>query len=142
MTVNLLLTMFSLIRTMNRLLVCTLFIQAVVHSVVAESPAQNATSAWEHSIVTIEVARKKYDYYQPWTPRTSQTHKTGLVLGEHQILTTADEMFDRTLVRLQKNGRGRWWLGEVAWIDYHANLALVTAVESDFWRDLKPVTLK
>src|ERR1044071_9123222 len=91
----------------------------------AESAPQTGTSAWDNSIVTIEVARKKYDYYQPWTRRTSQTQKTGLVLPDHQILTTADEMFDRTLVRLQKNGRGRRWIGEVTWIDYHANLALV-----------------
>ena len=57
------------------------------------------------------------------------------------MLTTADEMFDRTLVRLQKGGRGLWRIGEVKWIDYHANLALVTTKEADFWRDLKPAAL-
>src|SRR3974390_2854849 len=132
MAVHLLITMLWRKRTMKLLLACTLFVQAVFCSAAAEPPAQNVTTAWEHSIVTIEVARKKYDYYQPWTRRTSQIQKTGLVLGEHHILTTADEMFDRTLVRLQKNGRGRWWLGEVTWIDYHANLALVTTGGHDF----------
>ncbi len=97
-------------------------------------------SPWEHSIVTLEVSRKQYDYYQPWTRRTSRVIKTGLYIGEGQILTTADEMFDRTLVRLQKNGRGRWFLAEVSWIDYYANLALVTTSEEGFWRDLKPGT--
>ena len=77
-----------------------------------------ASSGWEHSIVTVEVSRKQYDYYQPWSKRTRKTQKTGTVIGERQILTTADEMFDRTLVRLQKGGRGRWWIGEVSWIDY------------------------
>jgi hypothetical protein len=96
-------------------------------------------SAWANSIVTVEVARKQYDYYQPWSKRTRRVQKAGTVIGERQILTTADEMFDRTLVRLQKNGRGRWWIGEVTWIDYHANLALVTTAEADFWRELKPV---
>jgi PDZ domain-containing protein len=129
-------------RMVSPFLAGALLIQAAFFSIAGEPPSQSASSAWEHSLVTIEVARKKYDYYQPWSRRTSQTQKTGLVLGEHQILTTADEMFDRTLVRLQKNGRGRWWIGEVTWIDYHANLALVTAVDADFWRDLKPVTLK
>lgn len=98
-------------------------------------------SPWEHSVVTLEVSRKQYDYYQPWTRRTSRVQKTGMYVGEHQILTTADELFDRTLVRLQKGGRGRWWLGEVSWIDYHANLALVTTSEEDFWRDLRPAAL-
>src|SRR5215467_2543407 len=96
-------------------------------------------SGWERSIVTIEVSRKQYDYYQPWSKRTRRFQKTGIYLGDHQILTTADELFDRTLVRLQKGGRGRWWIGEVSWLDYHANLALVTVSEENFWHDLKPV---
>ena len=99
-------------------------------------------SAWERSVVTLEVSRKQYDYYQPWTRRTSRVVKTGLYVGDHQILTTADEMFDRVLVRLQKNGRGRWFAGEVTWIDYYANLALVTSPGEGFWADLKPGALE
>jgi hypothetical protein len=107
----------------------------------AQEDRKNDRSAWEHSIVTLEVARKQYDYYQPWSKGTRQLRKAGLVAGEREVLTTADEMFERTLVRLQKGGRGRWWIGEVKWIDYHANLALITTSEADFWRDLKPAAL-
>src|SRR5260221_610041 len=107
----------------------------------AQEQKKSAPSPWEHSIVTLEVSRKQYDYYQPWTKRTSRLQKTGVVIADGQILTTADEMFDRTLVRLQKNGRGRWWMGEVAWVDYHANLALVTTSETNFWRELLPAQL-
>src|SRR5271157_398664 len=98
-------------------------------------------SLWEHSIVTVEAARKQYDYYQPWSRGTRRVQKAGLVVGERQVLTTAEELYDRTLVRLQKGGRGQWWLGEVSWIDYHANLALVTTSQADFWRELNPATL-
>src|SRR5271157_4257682 len=98
-------------------------------------------SLWEHSIVTVEAARKQYDYYQPWSRGTRRVQKAGLVVGERQVLTTAEELYDRTLVRLQKGGRGQWWLGEVTWVDYHANLALLTTAEADFWRDLKPAAL-
>src|SRR5262249_36965792 len=73
--------------------------------------------------------------------RTRRMQKVGLVIGEREILTTADELFDRTLVRFQKNGRSRWVLGEVTWIDYPANLALLTTSDADFWRDLKPASL-
>src|SRR5882724_11743201 len=97
-------------------------------------------TGWERSIVTIEISRKQYDYYQPWSKRTRRFQKIGTVIGDRQILTTADELFDRTLIRLQKGGRGRWWLGEVSWLDYHANLALVTVSDENFWRELKPVT--
>src|SRR5690349_369451 len=90
-------------------------------------------SPWERSVVTLEVSRRQYDYYQPWTRKTSRVQKTGILLEDRQILTTADELFDRTLVRLQKGGRGRWYSGEVTWIDYYANLALVTTSEESFW---------
>src|ERR1041384_3896590 len=60
----------------------------------AEESKHGAPSVWERSIVTLEVARKKYDYYQPWSKRPSQLQKSGLVVGEREILTTADEMFD------------------------------------------------
>src|SRR5215467_8591551 len=99
-------------------------------------------SAWSSSVVTIEVARKQYDYYQPWSTPMRQVQKMGTVIAGHQVLTTANDLFDRTLVRLQKRGRGRWWIGEVVWIDYHANLALITTGEADFWNDLKAVSLE
>ena len=104
-------------------------------------PLRNEASPWESSVVTVEVARKQYDYYQPWTRKDIRVQKPGLVVGEGEILTTAEETYNRTLVRLQKGGRGRWWLGEVKWVDYHANLALVSTSESEFWRGLKPATL-
>ncbi len=106
----------------------------------AETPAQNAGD-WSHSIVLIESTRKQYDYLQPWSKRMKSGQKTGIVVGEREILTTADELYDRTLIRLQKGGRGKWWIGDVTWIDYHANLALVTTTDESFWRDLTPAKL-
>ncbi len=122
-------------RTLALLLGLSLF------SAAAQEARRAAPSPWEQSVVTVEVSRKQYDFYQPWTKRTSRGQKVGLVLPEHQILTTAEELYDRTLVRLQKGGRGRWWIGELAWIDYHANLAAITVPEEGFWRDLKPAPL-
>jgi hypothetical protein len=116
-------------------------LQFVIGHLSAQEVKAATPSGWERSLVTIEVIRKQYDYYQPWSKRTTRLQKTGLVAGEREVLTNADEMFDRTLIRLQKGGRGRWWIGEVSWIDYYANLALVTVSEPDFWRDLKPATL-
>ncbi len=106
----------------------------------AESKKGEA-ARWQSSVVTIEVARKQYDYYQPWSRRTQRLQKTGTVIDGHQILTTADEFFDRTLVRLQKGGHGQWFKGEVAWIDYPANLALVTVSDTAFWEGLTPAKL-
>jgi hypothetical protein len=121
----------------NLFVACLILANALVACASEVSPGP---AAWSRSIVTIEVNRKQYDYYQPWTKRTRRVQKAGTVIGDKQILTTADEMYERTLVRLQKGGRGRWWIGEVSWIDYPANLALVTVADEDFWKDLRPAT--
>lgn len=126
---------------MRRLICLLVLVLVAAPNLPAQERRGAQRSPWEHSVVTLEVSRKQYDYYQPWTRRTSRVVKTGLYVGDHQILTTADEMFDRVLVRLQKNGRGRWFEGEVTWIDYYANLALVTCAEEAFWADLKPGSL-
>lgn len=128
------------IRFPSVLVACLALTMTAVRSE-AQEGRRSETSAWERSVVIVEVARKQYDYYQPWTRKDVRAQKPGLVVGERQILTTAEEMSNRTLVRVQKRGRGRWYLGEVQWVDYHANLALVTTTEADFWRDLKPATL-
>ncbi len=98
-----------------------------------------ASSPWAASIVTLEISCKQYRQYQPWDTRVQGTQKFGIVIGEREILTTAANMSDLTLVRVQKDGRGKWWEGEVAWIDYCANLALVSVKPTEFWKGLKPV---
>jgi hypothetical protein len=95
---------------------------------------------WEQAVVTIEVTRKQYDYLQPWNRRVDQVQKIGTIIGDKEIITTADFLSNHTLVRLQK-GRGRWFEAQVSWIDYHANLAIVTCKESRFWEGTKKVDL-
>src|SRR4026207_1665355 len=91
-------------------------------------------NVFEKSIVQVEVTRMQYDYLQPWSKRMGTMQKAGVIIGPDQILTTAVFLADRTLVRLQKGGRGKWWPGEVAWIDYHANVALLTTTNAGFWQ--------
>jgi S1-C subfamily serine protease len=130
----------NLKRNLGLLAALAALLSAPAH-LAAQPDKRSEASAYENSVVTIEVARKQYEYYQPWTKRTTRAVKVGLVVGDHQILTTADQLFDNTLVRLQKNGRGRWFIGEVAWRDYNSNLALLTTTDADFWKGLKPATL-
>ncbi|TAK96523.1 MAG: hypothetical protein EPO07_14420, partial [Verrucomicrobia bacterium] len=108
----------------------------------ASAPAKDAaraTAAWESSVVKIEVTQKKFDYYQPWNQRTARTQKLGMVIGPKEILTPAEHLSEQTLVRVQKRGRGKWWIGKTVWVDYPANLAQVSVDGDDFWSDLQPV---
>lgn len=125
---------------MSRLIVF-IFVSAIA---LASNAAEKTPRSedYEKSVVQMEVTRRQYDYVQPWTRRVDQNQKVGVVVGQHEILTTADYMADLTLLRLQKGGRGRWFEGEVQWVDYHANLAIVSCKDEDFWKGLKPVSIK
>ncbi|MDZ4816347.1 MAG: hypothetical protein SGI71_08790 [Verrucomicrobiota bacterium] len=96
---------------------------------------------WEKSIVMIEVTRKQYDYIQPWSRRLAAVEKNGVVLNGKRILTTAEHFSNQTLIRIQKGGRGKWWTGKLTWVDYHANLALVTCQDDKFWEQVQPAEL-
>src|SRR5438876_653343 len=84
----------------------------------ARETGKKPASDWERSLLSVEINRKQYDYFQPWARRVQTVVKAGLVIGPREILTTADALDDRTLVRLQKGGRGKWWIAEVKWVDY------------------------
>ena len=103
--------------------------------------AQKERSPWENSVVRLDINRHNYNYFQPWSRRVAANQKFGLVIGERAIVTTANLLYNHTLLRLQKGGRGQWYTGRVTWIDYHANIALVTVDEERFWEGLEPAKL-
>lgn len=94
-------------------------------------------SNWEQSLVSLEINREGFDYTQPWSRSSLTVSKSGVVIESKLILTTADQMNDLVLIRLQKGGRGKRYVGELIWVDYHANLALVTCADNNFWKGLK-----
>lgn len=120
-------------------LMATLWGAGLIHAPAA-SPASSQTR-WEQAIVSIESTRVVYDTMQPWIKRPRTFLKTGVVIAPREILTAAEDLQDRTLVRVQKGGRGQFYEAEVAWVDYHANLAILTVKDEGFWKGLKPVPL-
>jgi hypothetical protein len=97
--------------------------------------------AWENAIIHIEIAGKAYSYVQPWARAERSVEKTGVVLADHLIITTADGLNDQTLIRLQKGGGGFFSVGRPVWIDYQSNLAALTTDEKGFWDGLQPAAL-
>ena len=87
---------------------------------------QKPPSTWEQSVVRIDVNRHTFNYFQPWSRRVGASKKFGLVIEDQAILTTANLLYNHTLIRIQKGGRGQWAIGRITWIEYHANLALLT----------------
>jgi hypothetical protein len=107
------------------------------------APAQAASLAlqrrWESATVTLEVTRKQYDYLQPWS-RGSQTFvKPAVAVSHDKLLSTAAGLADRTAVRVQSGGRGTWYEAQVSWVDYPANLALISVSDRAFWKECRPL---
>lgn len=128
---------------MNRFPILCLLAAAFVGLATAPVRAAegNGRSPLESSIVTLEITAKEYEYLQPWNKPTRTVRKHALVVGNHELVTTAQNLPDRTLVRAQKGGRGRWFTADVQWLDYHANVAVVTVADPAFWNGLTPVEL-
>ena len=131
---------------MNRFL---FFVTACAVLVAASLPTRAAASekkhhsafSWENAVIHLEISGKEYSYVQPWTRAERKVIKTGVVVADHLIITTADGLNDQTLIRMQKGGGGLYSLGRVVWIDYQSNLAALTTDEADFWEGLTPATL-
>ncbi len=107
----------------------------------AKGDSSSSGFNWENAVIHIEVTSKSYNYIQPWARSERKLYKTGVVIDDHTILTTAEGLADQTLIRLKKQGGGLFSLGSVVWIDYQANLAALTTDEKDFWQGLEPARL-
>ncbi len=116
------------------------FLTAALLASTSFAAEKDFEALWERAVVTVEITRKQYDYHQPWSRRVDQIQKMGTIINGREILTTADQLSNRTLIRLQK-GRGRWFQGHVNWIDYHANLATIVPNEEKFWEGTEGVEL-
>lgn len=95
----------------------------------------------ETSLVEIEVTKKAYDYRTPWITRNQQVRKNGILIGDRQILTTADGLSGQYLCRVKKGGVSRQYVAELIWIDYYANVAILDVPEEKFWEGMHPVDL-
>jgi len=114
----------------------------VVWVVAACSPADSSSSViekYQHSLVELELARKSHNYQLPWVTGRSEARKNGVVIDGNRLLTTADDVSGSVLVRVQKDGESRKYPAEFAWIDYYANLAVLTVDDKQFWENMEPV---
>jgi hypothetical protein len=106
---------------------------ALVFGSCVPPPPQRGFS-WEKAIVNIRIDRKKYDYHQPWTTSMETLNKSGVVVEGSRILTTSFGLGGRTVLRVQKEGRGPWWEAEVIWMEKQADLAFLRVQDPKFWQ--------
>jgi len=117
----------------------TLLALSLVASAFSVAGVDRAPSTMQESIVRFDVTRNNHNFRVPWDKRAQSVSKLGAVIAGNEVLTTAQGLANHTLVRLQKGGRGRWFNGQVKWVDFQANLAVVGVSDEIFWNNLTPV---
>lgn len=107
----------------------------------ASTLATAAEPDWAGSLVQVSVARSVYDPVRPWVKSHNTGGMWGVVVGERKILTLAVGLEDNTLLRVQKDGRGKWWDARVVNTDIHAGLGLITVEDGAFWEGVNAMPL-
>ena len=84
------------------------------------------------AVVEIEITKKTYDYRMPWVSRNEQTHKNGILIGQNQILTTADGFSGQYLCHITKGGESRQYTAQIKWDRFLCNIAMLDVSEPIF----------
>ena len=73
----------------------------------AQENVTGAAKDWKKAVVTLDIKRKHYDYFQPWTRPVENTQKFGVVTGPKEILTTAEGLGGSRTGEAGQGGRSR-----------------------------------
>ena len=93
------------------------------------------------SVVKIETAHVKPDYYRPWRKGNhSSSSGTGVIIKGNLILTAAHVVSDDTFIQVKKSNDAKKYTAKVKWIAHEADLALVEVVDNSFFEGMTPLT--
>jgi hypothetical protein len=119
---------------------CLLTAQA---SHASEQPSAHEAAPFdrEAALVELEITKTSYDYTLPWNTRNTQIWKNGIIIDDHQILSTADGFSGQTLCRIRKGGITHQYTATVKWVDYYANIAILDVEDPLFWEGMQATRL-
>lgn len=88
--------------------------------------SHKTTDEASQSVVRINSTLQNWSVTQPWEKNPPRRRRSlGAIVGEHQVITTAEMVADATLVELESTDGTRRARAEVVNVDYEANLALL-----------------
>lgn len=94
------------------------------------------------SLVRVNSTNQNYQLLRPWTKRPPFNRRgTGVVLSENRILVTAELVANSNFVELENPDTQERSPAKVQWVDYEANLAILTPSDPAFLAGMSPVTL-
>lgn len=94
------------------------------------------------SLVRVNSTNQAYDLFRPWMKKAPTMRRgLGVVLGDGQVLVTAELVANRTYVELEKADSAEKSPAEVVVVDYECNLALLKPVNPEFLAKARPLKL-
>lgn len=94
------------------------------------------------SLIRVNATNQAFDFFRPWMKKTPYMRRgIGVIVGENQVLITAEMVANRTYVELEKPGSAEKSPAEVVVVDYDANLALLRAADPAFLKGTTPLAL-
>ncbi len=98
------------------------------------------SESMKQSLVFLEITNSGYDQYQPWkqTP-VGKDGGYGCAVGPYEILTTAENVANATLVQIRCYAQNELVSATVKVIDHEMNLALLTLDKDTIKAPLAPI---
>jgi S1-C subfamily serine protease len=97
-----------------------------------ETPATAPAADANLSVVRINATLQNWNVAQPWEKNPPRRRRSlGALVGDRQVITTAEMVADATFVELESTDGTRRMRAEVANVDYEANLALLELPEGE-----------
>ncbi|MCI0498663.1 MAG: hypothetical protein L0Y36_03140 [Planctomycetales bacterium] len=105
----------------------------------AEEPA-DLTEPMKKSLVYLEISNSRYEQYQPWK-QTAISKEDGYAcaVGPYEVLTTAENVLNATLVQARCYGQNEYIPAKVSVVDYEYNLCLLELDKSAMEGPLTPL---
>jgi len=106
------------------------------------SYADRSLERLKSAVIKIHTTAAAPDYFTPWRLLNSdQTSGSGSVLSNNRILTNAHVVADARYIQVQKHDDPKKYLARVAFISHAADLAILSVDDTEFFKDLKYLSL-
>lgn len=95
---------------------------------------------FKQSLVNLEISISGYEQFQPWKRSALVKHiGYGTAVGPYEILTTAENIIDSTMIQARCFGMNEYLEAVVKVVDYDLNLCLLEIVEKENCPELNPI---
>lgn len=104
--------------------------------------AERDLQAYARSLVRVNSTSQSYDFLRPWLKKNPSTRRgLGVVVAENRVLVTAELVANHTYIELERPASGERIAARLEFVDYEANLALLSATDPEFLKQAEVLQL-